>query len=116
MGFDVPKDAQRFDEFWIYYLRQHAKRGTRALHFIGTAITLLAIMAGILFSRALVAILGIVLGYAVATSAHFIFEGNRPVLIHPLWSVQADLRMLWLWLRGRLGDELARAGLEPRSN
>jgi hypothetical protein len=115
-GFDVPDDAQRFDEFWIYYLRQHAKRGTRALHLIGTAIALLAIMAGILFGRALVAMLGIVLGYAVATSAHFIFEGNRPVMVHPLWSVQADLRMFWLWLWGRLGDELARAGLERGSN
>jgi len=116
MSFDVPRDAQRFDEFWIYYLRQHAKRGTRALHLIGTAIALLAIIAGIVFGRALVAILGIVLGYAVATSAHFIFEGNRPVLVHPLWSVHADLRMFWLWLRGRLGDELARAGLERGTN
>jgi hypothetical protein len=109
----VPQDAQRFDEFWLYYLRQHSKRGTRALHFIGTAISLLALVAAILLGRALVAILGIGLGYAVATSAHFIFERNRPVLVHPLWSVQADLRMLWLWLRGRLADELARAGLEP---
>jgi len=112
----VPKDAQTFDEFWMYYLRQHAKRGTRALHFIGTAIALLVLIAAILLGRPLVGILGIVLGYAVATSAHFIFERNRPVLVHPIWSVQADLRMLWLWLRGRLGDELARAGLEPKSN
>jgi hypothetical protein len=66
-----------------------------------------------LLDRAWVVILGIGRGYAVATSAHFIFEGKRSVLVHPLWSVQADLRMRWLWLRGHLGDELARAGVEP---
>ena len=51
-----------------------------------------------------------VLGYVFAWSGHFLIERNRPsVLAHPVWSFQCDVRMLWLWLGGRLNEERARA-------
>ncbi|MGA7373941.1 MAG: DUF962 domain-containing protein [Methyloceanibacter sp.] len=57
-----------------------------------------------------IAILGMVLGYVFAWSGHFLIERNRPsVLAHPVWSFQCDVRMLWLWLGGRLNEERARA-------
>jgi hypothetical protein len=108
-------ETQTFEQFWKYYLSEHSKNGTRILHFIGTGVALLALMAGIVLFRPMLAIIGVAAGYALASSAHFLIEGNWPVLRHPIWSIRADLLMLGLWLSGRLHDELARAGIGSSS-
>jgi hypothetical protein len=47
--------------------------------------------------------------FASAASARLI-ERNRPSMFaHPVWSFQCDVRMLRLWLGGRLNEERARA-------
>jgi hypothetical protein len=111
----MPKETETFEQFWMYYLSEHSKKGTRILHFIGTGIALLALIAGAVLFRPVVAIIGFAVGYTLASSAHFFIEGNWPVLRHPIWSVRADVLMLCLWLAGRLHDELARAGIKSYS-
>ena len=54
-------------------------------------------------------------GYGPAWIAHFFVEKNRPATFtHPFWSLISDYRMAWSWMTGRLGTELAKAGVPPR--
>ena len=102
-----------FEEFWPYYLREHSKPRTRLLHYIGTSIVV-GIAAVALLSGNLLLLLAIPLaGYGFAWIAHFIVERNRPATFtYPLWSLAADFKMWWLWLKGGLSRELTKAGIE----
>jgi hypothetical protein len=103
-----------YSEFWPRYLRSHADRATRVLHYLGTtgAVAALVLAAVTADWRWLVA--APVIGYGPAWIAHAAFERNRPeTFSHPVWSLVSDFRMLLLFVAGRLGGELRRAGVEP---
>ena len=96
-----------YAEFWRRYLAAHADPRTRALHYIGTIAALgfvaLAAVGG--DWRWLVA--APLVGYGLAWFGHAVFEHNRPQTFgHPAWSLFSDVRMLGLFLTGRLGAEL----------
>ncbi len=101
-----------FEEFWPFYLREHAQPVTRALHFTGTSLALLFALAAIVLGTPRLLLVGLVAGYAFAWVGHFFVEHNRPATFkHPLWSFRADFRMLRCALTGRLAAELERAGV-----
>ena len=105
-----------YDQFWLRYLRAHAKPSTRLLHYCGSLLALSCLVLAVvrLDWRWLVA--APVVGYAFAWTAHLGIEGNRPETFgHPAWSLVSDFRMLGLWLAGRLGPQLDRAGGVPPS-
>ena len=98
-----------FDEFWPYYVSEHRRPATRALHFLGTSLVLATLGAAALVSPWWL-LAAPFAGYGPAWIGHLFVEKNRPATFtYPLWSLRADFRMFGLTLRGRMGPEVERA-------
>ena len=101
-----------YRDFWPYYLQEHAKPETRALHYVGTFVSLCCIAGAVVFGNPWLALGALIGGYGPAWAAHFFVEHNRPATFtYPLWSLVSDYRMAWSWITGRLPVELRRAGV-----
>lgn len=106
----MARDYRSFAEFWPFYLREHSKPRTRALHYAGTTLVVALAIAAVLSGRWAWLLAIPVAGYGFAWIAHFAVEKNRPATFtYPLWSLAADFRMWWLWLTRRLEAELKQA-------
>lgn len=100
--------------FWLVYLRAHSRPATRALHYGGSSLALACLALGIVVNPWFL-VAAPVVGYAFAWAGHFGIEGNRPATFgHPVWSLLSDLRMLGLWLTGRLAPHLREAEASAR--
>jgi len=104
-----------YPEFWHRYLRAHARPETRALHYAGSLLAL-ACLSGAAIKRDWRLLLAApAVGYGFAWAAHLGVERNRPETFgHPAWSLASDFRMVGLFLAGRLGAHLRRAGVPDR--
>lgn len=101
---------QTFKEFWPYYVAEHSKPATRALHFVGTVTAMVCLVLLIAFGRWYWFPLAFVPGYAAAWISHFFIEHNRPATFkHPLWSFVSDYKMVGLMLVGKMNEEVVRA-------
>ena len=102
-----------FAEFWPFYLREHSRARTRALHYAGTTLVVAIALFAIVTGRWWLLLAMPLAGYGFAWVAHFKVEKNRPATFtYPLWSLGADFKMWWLWLTGRLEPELDKAGVQ----
>lgn len=108
----MKRSPRTFREFWPYYLREHARPRTRALHYIGTTLLFIFGLLGLVTGWAWLFWFMPIAGYAFAWIAHFTVERNRPATFRfPLWSLYADFRMWAYWVTGRMPAELRRAGI-----
>ena len=108
----MAKMYRSFGEFWPFYLREHSRPSTRALHYLGTSLVVAIALFALATQRWWWLLALPLSGYSFAWVAHFQVERNRPATFtYPLWSLAADFRMWALWLTGRLGPELDRAGV-----
>lgn len=98
-----------YAEFWPFYLREHSKAATRALHYIGTTLAFANLIACVVLGEPRFLLVGLVSGYLFAWIGHFFIQKNRPATFtYPLWSLISDFRMCGVWLSGRMASELTR--------
>jgi len=85
---------RNFEEFYPFYLGEHAARASRRLHVIGTSAAVLQMLAAVLTREPLLFLSALLTGYGFAWVGHYVFEKNRPATFkHPLYSLRGDFRM-----------------------
>ena len=92
-----------FADFYPFYLGEHAKRGTRRLHFAGSALALVCLARLVTTGEWRWLLLALFCGYGLAWTGHVLVEKNRPATFrHPLYSLMGDGVMFWQILTGKI--------------
>ena len=101
MGDD--KAFRSFEDFYPFYLSEHANRTSRRLHFVGTTIALALLVAAIATRDGWLVLVALLQGYAFAWVGHFFFEHNKPATFkYPGFSFMGDWRLWWEIVTGRI--------------
>jgi hypothetical protein len=98
---------QSWEEFWPFYLGEHRVPLCRLLHVVGTSsgggIAVISLATGQFWGL----IVAVLIGYACSWTGHFFVEHNKPASFrYPLWSFRGDWKMVGLFWRRRLDDEM----------
>jgi hypothetical protein len=105
-----------YREFWPYYLKEHSRPATRAIHLAGTAAALVLIGAAVATGLWWLPLAGVAAGYGSAWTAHAFIEKNKPATFtYPAWSLLSDFKMLGHYATGTLGREVERHLGAPKS-
>jgi hypothetical protein len=98
-----------YADFWPTYVNAHRHPMTRTLHFIGTTLAILCLVAGLIGYSLWLLPAAPFIAYGFAWAAHFWMEKNRPATFgHPFMSLISDFRMYGLMWLGRMDGEVAR--------
>jgi hypothetical protein len=109
------RPIESYRDFWPYYLQEHSRPQTRAIHYFGTCLSSLCVIGAFVTGNLWFVAGALIGGYGPAWIGHFFIEHNRPATFaYPLWSLASDYRMTFRWLTGRIGGDLARAGVPNR--
>ena len=97
------KSLKSFAEFYPYYLGEHSNRTCRRLHFIGSSLSLLCLVTGLVRGQPMYFLYALLCGYGFAWVGHFVFEKNQPASFkQPLYSFMGDWKMYWQILSGKI--------------
>jgi hypothetical protein len=103
------KRIETFEEFWPYYVREHSKKATRTIHFVGTTAAIALVGYAAVRRKVWPLFVAPFAGYGPAWFSHFFVEGNKPATFkYPRWSLQADFVMWSKIVRGTMDEEVAR--------
>lgn len=97
------KQFTSFADFYPFYLSEHGNLNCRRLHFVGSWLVIVVLLAAILAGRLDWLLWLPVVGYGPAWLGHFAFEKNRPATFrHPLYSLLGDWVMFKDIIVGRV--------------
>jgi hypothetical protein len=103
---DVATPAKKyasFAEFYPFYLSEHSDRTCRRLHFAGSTLALICLVALLVTRNPWWLLAGLVCGYGFAWLGHFVFEKNHPASFkQPLYSLMGDWKMFWQIVTGKI--------------
>ncbi|TAM62188.1 MAG: DUF962 domain-containing protein [Rhodanobacter sp.] len=92
-----------FAEFCPYYLSEHSNRVCRRLHFAGSSLVIVVVLAALLTGQLRWLWLAPVAGYGFAWIGHFAYEKNHPATFkYPLYSLLGDWVMYGQIWRGKI--------------
>jgi hypothetical protein len=107
-----PRSFKRFADFYPYYLSEHSNATCRRLHFVGSTLTLLCLVALVVTRNPWWILAGLLCGYGFAWIGHFVFEKNRPASFRrPLYSFMGD----WVMYAGMWAHGLRRLGAKKQA-
>ena len=99
-----------FDEFWPFYVLEHARPETQAIHAVGTSLGVAAAATALLTGRKWLIPAGLALAYGAAWYSHFRIEKNKPASFkYPVYSFLADFKMVGKIAQGEMSEEVRRA-------
>ena len=98
----MEKHFTSFEEFYPFYLNEHRQTGTRVLHFIGTFLFFILLLALIFTSNIRLIAPVIITPYAFAWVGHFFIEKNKPATFkYPFMSLRGDFKLFFQLLLGK---------------
>jgi hypothetical protein len=99
----MEKEYKTLAQFYPYYLTEHSNDTCRTLHFIGTSLVILLLIAAAVTGKWWLCWFIPVAGYGFAWVGHFIYEKNKPATFqYPLYSLASDFIMYFELLIGKI--------------
>ncbi len=99
----MAKRYESFQDFYPFYLSEHANPTCRRLHFVGTTLVIVCLVASLVTLNAWWLLAALVAGYGFAWVGHFFFEHNRPATFtYPIYSFIGDWAMYRDLLTGKI--------------
>ena len=90
-----------WDDFWPWYLEEHSDPRNQWLHVLAVITNVVITATALISGRWALLLVGPLCAYSMAWTGHLVFQRNVPASIrYPYWSLKAELRMVWLKLRG----------------
>jgi len=102
-----------FKSFYPYYLTEHGDARNRLLHFLGTLLFFVCLLAGMITGKWWLFLLIPFVGYGFAWVGHYFIEKNKPATFtYPLFSLASDFVMFWHTITGQINAKLREANKE----
>lgn len=108
---------QRFEDFWPYYVSEHANPLNRRLHFWGTNNLFFWLVVACFRRSTKLIVFAVLSSYACAWIGHFLIEKNRPATLeYPIFSAIGELVMYVKTWQGTMNADIARYASNDQPN